>query len=106
MIGRVYVFLGLSLFVVAFGAAASAEGLQPTSMWNLDYGYTQCTALRTYGNPQNPVTLGLAQSPEGDTYELFVGRADSHSKLPEESQGSVDFGSGPTKSWLLEYSNT
>lgn len=103
MLGRVSLIVGLITLVAA---ADSGPGpLRPTTMWNLDYGYTQCTALRNYGDAQNPVTLGVVQSPGGDTYELVVGRQQKHSDYPEELQGSVDFGSGQISSWLLRYAS-
>ena len=89
----------------ASGPASPVKVLQPSGPWSLDYGYTQCTALRNYGDAQGPITLGVVQSPGSDTYELFIGRHHNHSLTPEEFKGSVDFGSGPISSWLLEYSN-
>jgi len=51
------------------------------------------------------MNLGVVESPGGDTFELFFGRQRNYSLSPDELKGSVDFGLGPIKSWLLEYSN-
>jgi hypothetical protein len=102
---RVRVILALTSFVAAVGAAPSPDSVRPISKWNLDYGYTQCTALRSYGQPENPITFGVVEALGGDTYELLVGRERRHSEYPEELPGSVDFGSGPVSAWLLRYPN-
>jgi hypothetical protein len=102
---RIHSILPLLSLAGASGPPRAVEPLRPTSSWNLDYGYTQCTALRTYGGQQGPITLGIVQSPGGDTYELFFGAQHSHSTYTDELQGAVDFGSGPIQSWLLHYPN-
>ena len=94
--------LAFSLCQAAHGAAAVTP-LQPTSPWDLDYGDTQCVALRDYGNSAKPVTLAIRPAPNRETYELLVGRKNYGPEFVEEYEGSVDFGAGPVKAWLLHY---
>ncbi|HEX6660308.1 MAG TPA: energy transducer TonB [Sphingomicrobium sp.] len=84
------------------GAAEEAP-LQPTGKWMLDYGDTQCVALRDYGNEANPITLAIRSAPSGETYEILVGRKRYGPEFAEEFEGSVDFGWGQIKSWLLHH---
>jgi TonB family protein len=86
------------------GAAAAAdEPLQPTGKWDLDYAPAQCAAYRQYGNTEHPITLMIRPSPTGETYEILVARKDVSPEFAEELKGSVDFGRGPIKAWLLHY---
>jgi len=105
MVGRVFVILALNSSV-AVGApipSPSPEPLQPVSKWDLDYAETQCAAMRDYGDARNPITLGIIPSPAGDTYELKIARKRTGSGLPQEFEGSIDFGAGPAKAWLVQY---
>jgi len=77
--------------------------LQPTGPWDLNYGDTQCTALREYGDPADPTTFAIRPAPNGETYELLAGRKRSGPLFAEEFQGRVDFGHGPINAWLLHY---
>jgi len=82
---------------------ASAGPLKPVSSWDLDYGETQCLASRKYGSADDPVTLGFRQSPNGNSYEIFVARRYRVSEPATEEQGTVDFGNGPINAWVLFY---
>jgi len=97
----------LSLMLIATcmqpSSAAVPTPLQPTTPWDLDYGEANCTALRDYGDPAHPITLAIKPSPSGETYELLVGRKRYGPEFAEEYEGSVDFGRGPIKAWLLHY---
>jgi TonB family protein len=77
--------------------------LSPVKPWVLDYGETQCTAARDYGNAANPTTFVIRPAPNGETFELLVGRQRRGPTFAEELEGSVDFGLGPIKAWLLHY---
>ena len=99
------IFAGIFL-LAARDPTPALPTLHPTSNWTLDYGYDQCTALRTYGDAQTQVTFGVVQAPAGDTYQLFVGRKRRHSDHPEELQATVNFGSGPAAVWILRYANS
>ena len=91
------------LFAQALPAAPPRVPLQPTGSWVLDYGETQCIASRQYGTTEKPLILGIRPAPNGETYELIVGRARYGPEFAEEFEGSVDFGNGPITSWLLHY---
>jgi TonB family protein len=84
-------------------AADSAAVLRPVTPWDLDYGITQCSATRDYGNADDPVTFAIVPAPEGDTYSLLIGYKKVAPEFAEEFEGSVDFGFGPTPAWLLRY---
>lgn len=92
-----------SASVVLSCTAAVAEPLHAIGKWDLDYGVTDCTASRTYGDPANPVTLAVRQSPNGNSYEILVARKYRAREPATEEQGSVDFGNGPIKAWALFY---
>lgn len=84
-------------------APANPMPLQPVSKWVLDYQYTQCVAERDFGSPDNPTSLAIRPAPNTKTYELLVARAGQGPKFAQELEGSVDFGNGPIKAWLLRY---
>jgi len=90
--------------IVVSGPAAAAEPLQPTTdKWNFNLGTTQCIASRTYGNPANPVTLLIVPSLNGQTYQILVARKFGVSEPATEEDGTIDFGDGPIKAWVLFY---
>ncbi len=99
------------LFAVTFSQALPAAPpprvpLAATSPWNLDYGETQCVASRTYGTAGKSLILGVRPAPNGESYELLVGRQRYGPEFAEEFEGSVDFGNGPITSWLLHYGSS
>src|SRR5690349_10284513 len=104
---RAHLLSGLLLAGAAFSTLCEAAGqppaLQPLSTWNLDYGETQCLASRKYGDAADPVTFAIRQSPNGDSYELLVGRKRRVTLPIIEEEGIVDFGRGPINAWVLFY---
>ena len=84
-------------------AAAADAPLQPIKPWDLDYGWTQCTAMREYGNSDAPVTLAIIPAPNGENYELTVTYKRRPPVFAEEFEGTVDFGSRPISTWALKY---
>jgi TonB family protein len=84
-------------------AAPPRPPLPPIGPWVLNYGETQCVASREYGTEKDPLTFGIRPAPNGETYELLVGRARYGPEFAEEFEGSVDFGNGPISAWLLHY---
>lgn len=90
----------ISLFVPQ---RIASEPLQPTGKWALDYALAQCAAYRDYGSAKRPVTLMIRPAPNGETYEILVAREDASPEFAEELEGTVDFGGGPIKAWLLHY---
>lgn len=93
----------LAVAVFLTGAPAHGEMLHPSGNWIVDYRNDQCLASREYGSPDNPITLGIRPAPNGETYELLVLRQRSGPPFAVEQEGSVDFGDGPIKAWLLHY---
>lgn len=88
----------------SWAAPLNSSMLQPINKaWDLDYGLTQCIALRQYGDAAKPVNFAIVPAPNGETYELLIARKRGGPAAPQEFQGSVDFGSGPINAWLLEY---
>jgi TonB family protein len=95
--------IGILMLLQGVAKAATVKPLQPQKPWDLDYGDAQCTAARDYGDVSQPTTLAILPSPNGETYELLVLVRKPSSRLAEELEGTVDFGSGPIKAWLLRY---
>jgi len=85
------------------GSPALADPMQPTKNWVVDYADTECDASREYGSGDDALVLLIRPSPNGDSYELLLSRPHHGPKFAEELEGSVDFGGGPTKAWLLHY---
>ena len=67
---------GLALLACAIplvpGATAPRPPLQPIKAWTLDYGETACTAIRTYGSSEAPITLAFRPSPNGTVVRAVV----------------------------------
>lgn len=82
---------------------ANAALFQPVQGWVLDYADTQCIAYRDYDNVKKPITLAFRPAPNGETYEILVARKTTAPEFAEELEGSIDFGNGPIKAWLLHY---
>lgn len=93
----------VSASLLALPGPATARTLQPVGPWDLDYGQAQCIASRNYGDAAKPTTLAIRQSPNGETYEILLVRQTPPPEYAEELQGSVDFGHGPLRAWLLHY---
>ena len=93
----------ISASFLALPQPASARSLQAVGPWDLDYGQAQCIASRNYGDAAKPTTLAIRQSPNGETYEILLVRQTPPPEYAEELQGSVDFGHGPLRAWLLHY---
>ena len=93
----------MSASLVALPGPAPARTLQAVGPWDLDYGQAQCIASRNYGDAAKPTTLAIRQSPNGETYEILLVRQTPPPEYAEELQGSVNFGHGPLRAWLLHY---
>ena len=83
--------------------AGAIELLRPVAPWVLNYADAQCVASRDYATAGGPLTLAIRPAPNGMTYEIFAIRKSPAPMFAEELQGTVDFGSGSIKSWLLHY---
>ncbi len=84
-------------------AFAAGPPLDPTKPWDLDYGETQCAAMREYGSPDKPVTLAIIPSPNGENYEVIVAYKRAAPAFAEEFEGKVTFGARPINTWALKY---
>lgn len=94
----------LSLGLIAPSLAHAEPPLSPLKPWVVDYGEAQCLALREYGRAEDPLTFAIRPAPNGETYELVLGRKGVGPKFAEELKGTVNFGQGPPiKAWLLHY---
>lgn len=95
--------LSAMLFYAASAPAAGAQPLEPVKPWVVHYEPATCTADRAYANASNPTYLGLEPSAWGNTYDLVVAANGVGPRHAKELAGSVDFGHGPIKAWLLHY---
>jgi TonB family protein len=93
--------LAAALLLLAAQSPAPAGILIPQGPWVVDYADTQCSASRKYD--PGPILFAIRPAPNGETYELLLGRERSGPHYAEELEGSVDFGRGPIKAWLLHY---
>jgi hypothetical protein len=92
----------VGLCIPTAGAAGPAPAtLDPLQNWTVDYGETQCAAVREFGDRSRPTLFGIVPSPDGTTYELLVKRPRSGPDFATEMPGTVDFGRGPMMAWLL-----
>ena len=103
MYARLLCALAAIVTVTGGAAAAPPPPLKPAGPWLLDYDLAQCIASREFGTDKDPITFAIRPAPNGETYELLVGRARYGPMFAEELNGSVDFGQGPIKAWLLHY---
>src|SRR5690348_15914689 len=87
-------------------AAAEQQLLRPVSKWDLNYGDTDCAVIRDYGTAEKPVSFSIRPSPNGETYEMLIGRRTIPPETAQELQGTVDFGGGPISAWVLHYGAT
>lgn len=97
------VFILCAPLLVAASSPPAPPPLQPIKPWVVNYDTAECTAQRSYGDPANPSVLVIGPSAWGDNYELMIVREGQGPKYAEELQGSVDFGTGPIKAWLLRW---
>ena len=89
----------LAVVWLTVAVPATAEVLQPTTSWDVDYGETQCTAARSFGS----ATFGIVPSLAGDTYKLVVSVPRAGPRFAEEMKGTVDFGHAKINTWLLHF---
>jgi len=103
MLGRVCVACGAISLLFSAATVAAQPPLEPIGKWDLDYGEAQCIAVRDYGSAENPISFAIRPAPNGETFELLIARKTSGPRFAQELEGSVDFGGGPNKAWLLHY---
>lgn len=104
-----YTARGFLAFLIALslpqtaGAAPVEAPLPPVGKWVVDFASANCSASRNYGDPAKPIIFGIRPAPNGETFELMAVFPRRASNIAEESPGTVDFGRGPIKAWLLRY---
>lgn len=101
-----YIRTGSSLAAIIYLSMATpsiAASLQPADKWAVNYGATQCTATRPYGSATAAVTLGLVPSVSGGTYVLQVGEQEVGPRFAQESDDTVDFGTGAIPSAAIYF---
>lgn len=92
-----------TLLCASIVGPANSAPLQPAGQWAVDYGETQCTAVRPFGTATDPIVLGIVPSLNGDTDKLIVSVPHKGPKFAEEMHGTVDFGHAKIRTWLLHY---
>lgn len=92
----------IAFAVIAQQPAAAAPRL-PSSIWSIDYGATQCTAVRTYGGPSGAVVLGIVPAIGGNSYRMIVSLPRTGPTYARELSGSVDLGPGTVAASVLYY---
>jgi hypothetical protein len=86
-------------------SAAPRPPLQPIKGWTLDYGETACTALRTYGSKEAPVTLAFRPSPNGKVVRLVVARS-GRASAAYHFDLAADLGTIPVKTTGLQFGSS
>ena len=84
-------------------AAPAPQLMQPVDKWQLDFGDTQCTAARSFGDAAGPVVLGIVPTLNGAYYKIMVSVPRAGPPYAKEAKGTVDFGRGPIASDLLYF---
>ncbi len=77
--------------IATMPSTATAEALQPTSKWAVDYGETACVAMRYYGDPKNPVVLALRPSLNDATVRVMIARAGGYTAAEHFAVKVSDF---------------
>ena len=98
-----FALLSATILAASMVTPATAAPLQPTENWGLDYGQTQCTAARSFGNAAAPTVLGVIPSFSGTSYVLMVSVPKQGPDFAKQFAGTVDFGQGPMATTALYY---
>ena len=83
--------------------SANVPVLQPTESWALDYGDSQCTAARSFGDRSAPVVLAFVPSLTANSDNLVVSVPQEGPAFARVVRGSIDFGRGPVSTDILYY---
>lgn len=85
---------------------AAPNRLQPSGKWVVDYGETECVALRNYPEAGGMTTLAIRPAPNGTSYDVVIVKPSRfRGSYSEQFEGSVDFGRGPVQTYLLRSAN-
>jgi hypothetical protein len=82
---------------------ARSASVQPVGGWRVDYGTSQCVALREYGTTAKPLTLVLKPSPKGGVMRILVVRKGSTEVA--QVPAWLDLGDKRISTNLLKYSD-
>jgi len=99
----VTIALVLAAILSAESSGPLSAPLPSSGQWVLDYGETQCSAVKKYKQSGDPLTLAIRPSPVGDTYEFLLGRNRGGPVYASQLKGSIDFGPGPIEAPVLHY---
>jgi len=61
-----------SVIALAANAASAAEGLPPSSSWNVDYAETECRLSRTFGAGKESFTFRIPHGANFKTVESAI----------------------------------
>jgi hypothetical protein len=90
-------FFGLLLLPILPLLTAATVSQQPTSKWQVDYGETQCVALRSYGDR----ILAFRIAPDDSSYELILLEPGVSYVSPFQFDATVGFAGGEIKTTAL-----
>lgn len=103
MFARYISFLALAAISAMPAQSASAEPLQPTGKWHVDFADSQCVASRDYGSEGSPLFLVFKKPAIGDVLQIAVVQNGSVQE-PNQLDGEVSFDNlPPIKTSILEY---
>lgn len=83
-------------------AAFAAGVLQPSSMWQVDYGESACSALRAYGPGPNALVVGLVPAPTFGATQISIVRRGSGA-LPLEHGATLEGPGGAVTTTVIDY---
>lgn len=99
-----HVLTGLAVAVSAQSVIDRPAVLQPSDRWVVDFGDSQCSAVREYQAPGGKISLGLRPSPVGAMTQLFVVMDGKAGKWADNLPAELQIGSGPgIRTRLLRY---
>lgn len=91
----------LDMFLAAAASAAPIPAdppLMPSGNWTVDWGYTNCLAIQSYGDARNPTTFAFKPSIDGDVIRLTVSR-----KGPYQNASHFELKVGDVKTTALSF---
>lgn len=70
--------LSFAFLFIGISQPVSAQQLEPSGPWKLDYGETECRLVREFGTGDGAVALRIARGATLDTYDIII----AGNKLP------------------------
>jgi len=97
--------LVLSLLAWSAGAGAQPKALQPTGKWLVNFSDAQCTASRSYGTVEDPLSLLVKAPPLGDVMQVAIMKK-GYAREAQQVEASIGLDEAPQrKTNLLMYSS-